>query len=89
MILRLLLDDQLNLRHSWFNKADFFHGKKRYLQESFYRMMRKRFVILMENGKPIGGAWNFDPPRSAPPSWNRSRYGERMEIYEFGQRMAS
>ncbi len=28
--------------------------------ENFYRYMRKRFSILMEDTKPVGGAWNFD-----------------------------
>jgi len=28
--------------------------------ENFYRFMRKRFNILMEGDKPVGGAWNFD-----------------------------
>ena len=28
--------------------------------ESFYRKMRKRFDILMENGEPLAGRWNFD-----------------------------
>lgn len=28
--------------------------------ENFYRYMRKRFSILMEDKKPVGGAWNFD-----------------------------
>ncbi len=28
--------------------------------ESFYRYMRKRFSILMDGQKPVGGAWNFD-----------------------------
>jgi deoxyribodipyrimidine photolyase-related protein len=28
--------------------------------ENFYRYMRKRFSILMEDKKPAGGAWNFD-----------------------------
>ena len=28
--------------------------------ENFYRYMRKRFSILMEENKPVGGAWNFD-----------------------------
>jgi deoxyribodipyrimidine photolyase-related protein len=39
---------------------NFFAGKKRYLMESFYRWMRKRYDILMENGKPVGDKWNFD-----------------------------
>jgi deoxyribodipyrimidine photolyase-related protein len=39
----------------------FFNGKSRYLMEDFYRMMRRRYNILMDsNGKPTGGAWNFD-----------------------------
>jgi deoxyribodipyrimidine photolyase-related protein len=28
--------------------------------ENFYRMMRKRYGFLMEDGKPVGGQWNFD-----------------------------
>ena len=28
--------------------------------ENFYRYMRKRFSILMDGVKPVGGAWNFD-----------------------------
>ncbi|MCG6893593.1 MAG: cryptochrome/photolyase family protein [Desulfobacteraceae bacterium] len=44
-----------------------FEGKKRYLMETFYRHMRKKHDILMEEGKPEGGKWNYD--RS-----NRNRY---------------
>ncbi|MCH8546313.1 MAG: cryptochrome/photolyase family protein [Cryomorphaceae bacterium] len=41
--------------------ADFFKGKKMYLMESFYRMMRKKHNILMQpNGDPEGGTWNYD-----------------------------
>ncbi len=39
---------------------EFFAGKKRYLMESFYRSMRKRYDILMESDKPFGGHWNYD-----------------------------
>jgi deoxyribodipyrimidine photolyase-related protein len=36
-------------------------GRKRFLLEDFYRMMRKETGILMETAKdPVGGAWNFD-----------------------------
>lgn len=28
--------------------------------EAFYRRMRKRYNILLEQGKPVGGQWNFD-----------------------------
>ncbi len=41
--------------------AEFFKGKKTYLMESFYRMMRKKYGILMQgNGDPEGGKWNYD-----------------------------
>jgi len=46
--------------------AEFFEGKKQYLLESFYRMMRKKWNILLENGKPAGGAWNFDRENRRP-----------------------
>ncbi len=38
----------------------FFKGKKMYLMESFYRSMRKKFDIMMVDGKPEGGQWNYD-----------------------------
>jgi len=37
-----------------------FKGKKQLLMESFYRMMRKKHNILMNNDQPEGGKWNFD-----------------------------
>ncbi len=46
--------------------ADFFSGKKHYLMESFYRMMRRRTGILMEDGKPAGGEWNYDQENRRP-----------------------
>ncbi|WP_010521526.1 cryptochrome/photolyase family protein [Aquimarina agarivorans] len=39
----------------------FFKGKKQYTMEFFYRYMRKRFHIMMDNDdSPEGGKWNFD-----------------------------
>ncbi|HKL03168.1 MAG TPA: cryptochrome/photolyase family protein, partial [Cryomorphaceae bacterium] len=38
----------------------FFEGKKTFLMESFYRMMRKKFDILMDGDNPRDGKWNFD-----------------------------
>jgi deoxyribodipyrimidine photolyase-related protein len=35
-------------------------GRKQLRMEFFYREMRQRYSILMEAGKPVGGAWNFD-----------------------------
>jgi len=37
-----------------------FAGKKTYLMESFYRMMRRKTGILMLGDEPLGGKWNFD-----------------------------
>lgn len=39
---------------------NFFQSKKQYVMESFYQYMRKKHSILMDNGKPVGGKWNFD-----------------------------
>ena len=35
-------------------------GRKQLRMEYFYRDMRKRYGILLENGEPVGGKWNYD-----------------------------
>ena len=41
--------------------ATFFKGKKTYTMEYFYRMMRKKYDLMMVTDKdPEGGKWNFD-----------------------------
>ena len=35
--------------------------------ENFYRLQRSRLNILIEKGKPTGGAWNFDKENRLPP----------------------
>ena len=40
--------------------GDFFEGKKTFLMESFYHMMRKKHNILMQGDKPLMGKWNYD-----------------------------
>ncbi len=57
---------------SRFELKDFF-GKKNYLMESFYRDKRKRLNILMENGRPAGGEWNYDAN-------NRKRYDGKAPL---------
>ena len=52
-----------------------FEGKKQFLMESFYRMMRKRYNIFMENGKPVGDKWNYDVE-------NRKKYDGRVPVPE-------
>lgn len=54
-----VLDD----RHFFTSKADFAahaEGRKSLRMEFFYRELRKRFDVLMEDGKPVGGEWNYD-----------------------------
>ena len=45
-------------------------GRKQLRMEYFYREMRKRNGILMDEGAPTGGEWNFD-------SSNRASFGKR------------
>ena len=45
-------------------------GQKSFLMESFYRAQRVRLNILVEGGKPTGGAWNFDKENRLPPPKN-------------------
>ena len=40
--------------------AEWAHGYKQIRQEYFYRMMRKRYDILMDGNQPLQGRWNFD-----------------------------
>ncbi len=43
-------------------------GRKELTMEFFYRVMRKKHNILMENEKdPVGGEWNFDKENRKPP----------------------
>lgn len=53
--------------------ARFFGGRKQWLMEHFYRHMRRRHrILLQDDGQPAGGQWNFDadnrkPWRGEPP----------------------
>ncbi|HKJ67242.1 MAG TPA: cryptochrome/photolyase family protein, partial [bacterium] len=38
----------------------FFGEKKSLRMESFYHHMRRELNVLMQDGKPVGGQWNFD-----------------------------
>jgi deoxyribodipyrimidine photolyase-related protein len=50
--------------------AQWADGQKSYLMENFYRLQRTRLDVLMEKGKPTGGAWNFDKENRLPPPKN-------------------
>jgi deoxyribodipyrimidine photolyase-related protein len=45
-------------------------GQKSFLMENFYRAQRVRLDVLVEGGKPTGGAWNFDKENRLPPPKN-------------------
>ena len=40
---------------------EFSKGRKTYHQTSFYIYQRRRWDILLEEGKPVGGRWPYDP----------------------------
>ena len=40
---------------------------KRLRLEDFYRLQRARLGILIEQGEPVGGKWNFDEENRLPP----------------------
>lgn len=44
--------------------------QKNFLMENFYRAQRVRLGILVDDGKPVGGQWNFDKENRLPPPKN-------------------
>lgn len=70
---------------------DFFEGKKMFIMENFYRMMRKKYEVLMEGSDPHGGKWNYDhenrkkmPKDTVIPAVNsfRNKVDEILELLE-------
>ena len=68
-------------------REDFFSwakSQKTYVMENFYRAQRIRLNILVEDGKPEGGQWNFDADNRLPPPkdyvWPEYLYHERDDI---------
>jgi deoxyribodipyrimidine photolyase-related protein len=47
--------------------GDWARSVKSPVMETFYRRMRARHRVLMDDGKPAGGAWNFDKLNRKPP----------------------
>ncbi|MCF4969239.1 cryptochrome/photolyase family protein [Nostoc sp. CMAA1605] len=73
LIQSLDLPCKINLipnNHFLWSTEEFNHwakNRKRLLMEDFYREGRKRFQILMDKDKPIGGQWNLDKENRQPP----------------------
>ena len=42
-------------------------AQSQFTMENFYREQRRRLGVLMDGGKPVGGAWNFDADNRLPP----------------------
>ena len=42
-------------------------GRKQLRMEYFYREMRQKHAVLMADGQPIGGQWNYDTDNRKPP----------------------
>ncbi len=57
------------------NEVAEFFGDSQYLMERFYRYMRKKHNVLMDDGKPLGGTWNYDKE-------NRKKLGRGHEKVE-------
>ncbi|MDA9930821.1 cryptochrome/photolyase family protein [Alphaproteobacteria bacterium] len=47
--------------------ADWAEGRKVLRMDFFYREMRRHHEVLMKDGKPIGGKWNYDAENRASP----------------------
>jgi len=61
---RLIEDDRFLTTPADFNA--WARGRKTYRLEHFYRHLRKRSGLLMEDGQPAGGQWNFDHDNREP-----------------------
>ncbi len=46
--------------------ADWARGRRLLRMEDFYREMRKRTGLLMDDGQPVGGQWNLDKENRKP-----------------------
>jgi len=46
--------------------AEMFGERKQWLMESFYRQMRRRHGVLLDDGEPAGGQWNYDSANRKP-----------------------
>ena len=61
----VLDDDRFLCNHSAFN--DWAEGRKQLRMEYFYRDMRRKYSVLMDDAQPVGGQWNFDAENRKPP----------------------
>nr|WP_255567019.1 cryptochrome/photolyase family protein [Hyphomonas sp. GM-8P] len=60
----ILEDDRFLCPHEEFR--DWAEGRKALRMEYFYREMRRKTGLLMEDGEPAGGKWNYDAENRKP-----------------------
>lgn len=60
----ILEDDRFLCSRAAF--ADWAEGRKQLRMEFFYREMRRKSGLLMDDGEPEGGRWNFDAENRKP-----------------------
>ncbi|MEM7544937.1 MAG: cryptochrome/photolyase family protein [Pseudomonadota bacterium] len=60
----ILPDDRFIASHQEFD--DWAEGRKALRMEYFYRDMRRKTGLLMEDGEPAGGKWNYDAENRKP-----------------------
>jgi len=48
--------------------SDWAEGRKQLRMEYFYRDMRRKYSVLMDQDGPIGGQWNYDAENRKPPA---------------------
>ncbi|MGR3197461.1 MAG: cryptochrome/photolyase family protein [Paracoccus sp. (in: a-proteobacteria)] len=70
---RQLPDDRFFASHAEF--ADWAKGRKELRMEWFYREMRRKTGVLMKDGQPEGGKWNFDHDNRKPAAPDLLREG--------------
>jgi deoxyribodipyrimidine photolyase-related protein len=64
--------------------ARLYAGRKQWLMEHFYRHMRRRFVLLLdEQGKPEGGKWNFDHDNRKPWAGSPSEPPDARPVHDY------
>ena len=61
----ILSDTRFIASHEDFRR--FAEGRKHLTMEYFYRAMRRKTGLLMEDDKPTGGVWNLDSENREPP----------------------
>ncbi|MHA6317023.1 cryptochrome/photolyase family protein [Altererythrobacter sp. CAU 1778] len=61
----ILPDDRFLCSHAEFR--DWAEDRQHLTMEHFYREMRRKTGLLMDDGKPVGGEWNYDKENRQPP----------------------